>query len=52
MADGAIGPDILMALIDRMVGPGEEEKITAPSLSYVDERDIFRRPRIKLIKLV
>ena len=52
MADGAIGADILMALIDRMVGPGEKKEIAAPSFPHMDKCDIFRRPGIKLIEAV
>jgi hypothetical protein len=52
MTDGAVGSDILVLLIDRMVGTGEEEEITSPAFPDVDERDIFSRPWIKLIELV
>ena len=52
MADGAIGTDILMALIDRVIGPREKKEIAAPSFPYMDERDVFRGPGIKLIEVV
>lgn len=52
MADGTVGPDILVTLIDGMVRAGKEKEIATPSFPNMDEGDIFRRPWIKLIKLV
>jgi hypothetical protein len=52
MADGAIRADILMTLIDRMIGSGQKKEIAAPSFPYVDERDVFRGPGIELIEVV
>src|SRR5689334_24539772 len=52
MADGTIRADILMALVDRMVGPGEKKEIAAPSFPCMDKCDVFRRPGIKLIELI
>ena len=49
MTDGAIGPDVLMTLVNRMIGTGQEKEIPAPPLPHMDQGDIFRRPRIKLI---
>jgi hypothetical protein len=52
MTDRAVCTHILIALVDRVVGPGQEEKIASPILSNVDEGDIFGGPLVQLPKIL
>ncbi|NJR43398.1 MAG: NAD-dependent epimerase/dehydratase family protein [Akkermansiaceae bacterium] len=44
--------NILMALINGVVGPREQEEIAAPLFSHMNQRDIFRRPGVEPIEVV
>ena len=50
MTHRAVGPDILIALINRMVGACQQEEIPTPFFSDVDKRHILAGPGIKLVK--
>src|SRR6185295_9268498 len=52
MADRAVGAHVLIALIDRVVGPCQEKKIAPPTLSDVDLSHIFREPRVQLVEIL
>src|SRR5437868_12387759 len=51
MADRAVGAHILIALVYRVIGPGQEEKISAPDLSDVDQGHIFCGPDVQLVEI-
>ena len=46
MADRTVGTDVLMALVDGVVGPGQQEEVAAPALPDMDQRRIFRGPGV------
>src|SRR6185436_13074240 len=52
MADRAIGPHGLIFLVDGMVSPCQEKKISPPVLSNVYERHVLCRPWIQPIEIV
>ena len=46
MTDRAVGPHILIALVDRVVGPGQKKKIAPPTVSDMDQGHIFGGPPV------
>src|ERR1043165_8121761 len=51
MADRTVGDHLRIALVYRVEGPRQQEKITALAHSDVDQSHIFLRPRVPLIEI-
>ncbi len=51
VADRAVGTDVLIALISRVIGPREEEEIPVPSIPHVHQRHVFGRPGIQPVEI-
>jgi hypothetical protein len=52
VTDRTVGAYVLIALVDGVVGPGQEKKIASPILSNMYEGDIFGGPPVKLPKVL
>src|SRR5262249_40441672 len=51
MADRAVGAHILKAKVGGMVGTGQQEKISAPTIADVHERHVLRGPGIQAVEI-